>query len=93
MRRIKSDYIKYIFFVLALMAFLFAISLCERILFKRHSPVAVDGILDLREWDFDTDGAAPLSGMWELYWEQRLSPKAFKEKESSLKPILTNIYS
>jgi PAS domain S-box-containing protein len=37
-------------------------------------PRAVDGVLDLRQWDFEQHGAVPLNGEWELYWEELLTP-------------------
>ena len=33
-------------------------------------PQAVDGILDLRAWDFATDGPVTLGGVWEFYWRR-----------------------
>ncbi len=30
-------------------------------------PVAVDGVLDLRDWDFEKDGPVDLAGAWEIY--------------------------
>ncbi|MBF0274957.1 MAG: diguanylate cyclase [Nitrospinae bacterium] len=35
-------------------------------------PVAVHGVLDLRQWDFTKDGPILLNGEWELYWERLL---------------------
>ncbi len=35
------------------------------------------GELDLSQWDFITDGIAPLNGEWEFYWNQLLEPKDF----------------
>jgi two-component sensor histidine kinase len=31
-----------------------------------HGPQAVDGVLDLRSWDFETQGAVSLGGQWEF---------------------------
>ncbi|MBN1531315.1 MAG: PAS domain S-box protein [Spirochaetes bacterium] len=33
-----------------------------------QAPQAVRGVLDLRQWDFRTDGAVPLAGRWEFHW-------------------------
>ena len=41
---------------------------------RRDYPLAVDGILDLRGWDFMGDGPVPLSGAWEFHWNTLLSP-------------------
>ncbi len=37
----------------------------------------MNGILDLRSWDFAKDGAVNLSGEWEFYWEQLLTSADF----------------
>ena len=42
-------------------------------------PKAFDGILDLREWDFNTDGPVNLDGEWEFYWKKLYKPDDFKE--------------
>ncbi len=38
-------------------------------------PEIVEGVLDLREWDFDEFGTVPLIGDWEFYWKQLLDPQ------------------
>ncbi len=37
---------------------------------NKKSPVAVNGVLDLREWNFDKDGTVKLDGEWEFYWNK-----------------------
>lgn len=37
---------------------------------KEHSPVAVEGILDLSGWNFRDDGVIALDGQWELIKDQ-----------------------
>ncbi|MEQ8353696.1 MAG: GAF domain-containing protein [Leptospiraceae bacterium] len=39
-------------------------------------PVARDGVLDLRQWDFESNGSANLSGDWKLVWGQFASPNS-----------------
>ncbi len=39
------------------------------------SPQAVDGILDLSEWDFSRNGSAALNGMWEFYPYRNVTPE------------------
>ena len=41
-------------------------------------PRAVQGILDLRGWDFGKDGVLSLEGEWEFYWQQLLAPGDFR---------------
>lgn len=38
---------------------------------------ATNGVMNLAEWNLDTD-VIPLSGQWEMYWEQLLAPSDFK---------------
>ncbi|MBU2512203.1 SpoIIE family protein phosphatase [bacterium] len=33
-------------------------------------PVAINGVLDLRNWNFDSSGIVDLDGEWEIYWNQ-----------------------
>lgn len=37
-------------------------------------PVAIDGVMDLRSWDFDRDGSIELRGAWDFFWDQLISP-------------------
>ncbi|MFT5683608.1 MAG: adenylate cyclase [Myxococcota bacterium] len=39
-------------------------------------PMAVDGVLDLRDWDPGTDGSVALQGDWELWWSALHEPGA-----------------
>ncbi|MDC7239938.1 MAG: 7TM diverse intracellular signaling domain-containing protein, partial [Spirochaetales bacterium] len=38
-----------------------------------EGPVAREGVLDLREWDFETQGSVRLNGEWNFYWNRLLS--------------------
>jgi len=38
------------------------------------APQAVEGQLDLRDWDFNSNGMVDLAGEWEFYWQELLSP-------------------
>lgn len=49
---------------------------------------AVNGVIDLEEWDLKIDKVIQLNGEWEFYWDQLLSPEDFK-KEGEGKPALT----
>ncbi len=55
---------------------------------KRH-PQAVDGILDLRQWNFEQDGVATLNGKWEFYWEQLLTDADFAAVAPPLTGFIT----
>ncbi|WNS42438.1 ATP-binding protein [Paenibacillus sp. MMS20-IR301] len=45
--------------------------------FKHEMPLARQGIIDLRAWDFRNGGVVKLNGEWELYRGQLLSPEDF----------------
>ena len=52
-------------------------------------PVAVQGQLDLRDWDFEKNGSVKLSGEWIFYWKKLLTPKNFK---STTLPGMTGFF-
>lgn len=57
---------------------LFALCACSPASTARRTlPQAVDGVLDLRGWDFAADGLVKLNGEWQFYWEELLSPADF----------------
>jgi len=45
---------------------------------KKDIPVAVKGVLDLRNWDFKKDGMIKLNGEWEFYNNELLLPQNFQ---------------
>jgi len=52
---------------------------------KLQQPKAVDGILDIRGWDFDFNGKLDLYGQWEFYYGEFLTSEDFA-KPKSVKP-------
>ena len=58
---------------------------------KPAPPQAVDGVLDLRGWDFAADGPIRLAGEWEFYWRSLPTSQDFVgpslPTESSLIPV------
>lgn len=42
-----------------------------------NKPQAVNGILDLADWNWEQDGIIRLDGQWEFYWQELLSPEDF----------------
>ncbi len=44
-------------------------------------PRAENGVLNLSGWDFARDGLIRLTGEWEFYWEQLLTPEDFRSGE------------
>ncbi|MDP1727543.1 MAG: adenylate/guanylate cyclase domain-containing protein [Bacteroidota bacterium] len=45
---------------------------------KRNPPLAVQGILDLSDWDFEKDGILKLDGKWDFYWNKLYTPDDFR---------------
>lgn len=52
-------------------------------------PIAKDGMLDLKNWDFKKQGVIKLDGQWEFYYNQLLTPEDFKKE--TVKPGMINI--
>ncbi len=50
---------------------------------KKPAPGVKQGVADLRNWNFDVDGAVALTGEWEFYWDTLLFPRDFP---TQLKP-------
>ena len=50
---------------------------CRQVAVKKISPRAADGVMDLRGWNPVQDGPVNLSGQWEFYWDQLLTPADF----------------
>lgn len=44
------------------------------------APRAKNGVLDLREWDWERMGLVELSGQWSFAWQQLLSPQALAQQ-------------
>ncbi|TGL61376.1 SpoIIE family protein phosphatase [Leptospira sarikeiensis] len=53
----------------------------------KENPRVIQGVLDLRNWDFQTDGSVSLDGDWEFYWNSLLT----KENDTKLDPSKTYI--
>ncbi|MCM1989947.1 ATP-binding protein [Oceanirhabdus seepicola] len=52
---------------------------------KKLKPKAVNGIVDLSEWDLMKDGIIELDGTWEFYWNRLLTPENFKNENNLIK--------
>jgi len=48
----------------------------------RQSPKAEQGILDLSQWDFETDGSINLEGEWSFVWQKLLQPDQIKSQKN-----------
>jgi PAS domain S-box-containing protein len=63
-----------------IIAYLIFFSACLNDSPRRIAPRAVNGVLDLTDWDFEIDGPVNLIGEWEFYWQQHLMPQDFTSK-------------
>lgn len=50
---------------------------CGQFVQNKNQPRAIGGVLDLADWDFAKDGPVNLSGEYEFYWQQHLTPESF----------------
>lgn len=41
---------------------------------KKEKPKAESGVLNLSEWNFNSDGIVNLNGQWEFYWNELINP-------------------
>ena len=65
---------KYFFIAFALLLILPTVASEEN---KSRQPQIINGILNLKDWDFKKDGSIELEGDWEFYWHRLLDPKDF----------------
>jgi serine phosphatase RsbU (regulator of sigma subunit) len=65
------DTVIYLFFFLVSLS---AFSGCTN---EKELPLASEGVLDARSYDFEKRGKLPVSGDWEFYWKQLLTPDYF----------------
>jgi len=84
-RKILGAYNKFLrFFILFILLFLtFVLGGCHS---AKVTPEvkAVDGVLDLTQWDFTRDGNVYLNGQWEFYWGELYLPENFVSGEKTL---------
>ena len=79
MPQFKIKYNPRIIALSLIIAYLIFFSACLNDSPRRISPRAVKGILDLSDWDFKRDGPVDLSGEYEFFWMQHLSPSDFSK--------------
>jgi len=52
-------------------------------------PQALDGTLDLSDWDFAKNGPAKLDGEWDFYWQQLWEPLELEDQTLPEKRLIT----
>jgi PAS domain S-box-containing protein len=55
------------------------------------APQALNGVIDLRKWDFKNDGTIKLKGQWEFYWGQLLEPADFTRSGKSVPTLYAKV--
>jgi len=68
-------------------AILFTCMLCLATPSYAEPPKVINGLIDLRDWDFENDGEIALSGGWEFCWNRHLDSHQLCEK--SLPTLIT----
>ncbi|TGK02541.1 histidine kinase [Leptospira langatensis] len=66
--------------------FLLVLLSCNTSRSEHQTPSAINGTLDLRNWDFSSEKIPSLSGEWRFYWKEFLP----KNSEEGSAPILVN---
>ena len=54
---------------------------------ENNVPKAINGIIDLRKWDFNSE-SVELKGEWDFYWNTFLNPDELNK--TKVKPLLFN---
>lgn len=76
---------KIVFGILSLFFLLF-IAASTKAQSSEKPPQAVNGVLDLRQWDLETDGPVRLYGEWLFYWNQFVPPASISGHEPLPEP-------
>ena len=58
----------------ALLVVALLLALCGCAQERRDPPLAQDGVIDLSDWNFETDGIVDLGGEWRFVWEEFVEP-------------------
>lgn len=77
-----------LFILVIFSVILFILNACKPNVSDTTAPKVVNGLLDLRSWDFDQNGPVALSGRWEFYWNSYPKPNDFSKKNL---PIMSGL--
>lgn len=96
----KSNFLKslVISIILIILGFLFMESFFTSRVEMENRPKAINGKINLKEWDFEKDGIIDLDGQWEVYTGELLDPfeardKDYKDKNYNSVPMNWKNYS
>lgn len=78
----------YIFTLLIIFGVLFGLRWAWSVIFPTaEHPRAINGVLDMRDWDFERSSTIPLDGQWQFYPNQFVSHQDIPRMEDQLRPI------
>jgi PAS domain S-box-containing protein len=80
-----------IFIQLLIAANFIFITSCQYNSEREFSPKAINGILDLKNWDLEKNGPVDLTGEWKFYWNKHLTPADFTNHNSTEKTGHMNV--
>ena len=58
------------------------LSSCQNKQFSDGIPIVKKGVIDLSDWDFQTNGSVDLKGQWEFYWKEHKLADEFMDNSS-----------
>lgn len=93
MRKLKPAIIRaiLIFTVLSICLILLLVFINKSTGAFKAQPIAKNGVLDLKGWNFKNQGIVKLDGQWEFYYNQLLTPEDFEKKSDLTKAEVINI--
>ena len=77
--------------IAGLCALLIALNACAKPYSGKKQNTAINGVLDLRGWDFIKDGPVNCRGMWHFSWRQLLPPDGASRKAENEPPALIEL--
>jgi len=81
MRKLNLNKRFFSLFVILVIINLVLFAACRKDSARKIPPKAIDGVLDLNNWDLKEDGPVDLTGEWEFYWKKLLKPEDFSQSE------------
>ncbi len=80
MQQLKYKYQLENLAVTLILSFLVLFIACRHDTTRRIPPRAIEGVLDLSDWNFKKDGPVDLSGEYEFYWSRHLLPLILQKR-------------
>lgn len=93
MQKEKSRILKAVKWPSLLILCLFLVACNQTAATMQSASMAEHGVLDLRGWDFEADGAVNLAGEWAFYWEELLEPSEITSSEQSSYVTIPDVWT